>query len=254
MWKSVAQEALSTEAIIALLQEAGAVEASWLAEQPAQWALPVEELGTVAVVAARRGGVVQARVSRVAEGDSFVSRPPPDPNAVAAPPTPRPTREQIAVGNLGSFEELVAAARKLSASDLHIIALRPSMFRIAGEMVPKGETFSAEQVEQLVMPLVPQRLHPVLERDGSCDFALQHPTAGRFRVNVSRQRTGLKACLRVIPPEVPTLASLGLPESLAQAIHHHQGLIVVTGPYGARQDHHAGGAGRPHQLARPPTT
>ncbi len=217
---------------MALLQEAGAVEAAWLSEQPAQWALPVEELGRVAVVAVRRGDVVQVRISRIAETDPFVSRPPADPNAASAAQISAAVKAQPVIGRLGSFEELVAAARKLSASDLHIIALRPPMFRIAGELVPKGDPISAEGAEQLVMPLVPERLVPVLDRDGSCDFALQHPSAGRFRVNVSRHRTGLKACLRVIPPETPTLVSLGLPESLAQATHHHQGLIVVTGPSG----------------------
>ena len=36
------------------------------------------------------------------------------------------------------------------------------------------------------------RLRPVLDKDGSCDFSLDLSHAGRFRVNVSRQRTGYK--------------------------------------------------------------
>jgi pilus retraction protein PilT len=38
--------------------------------------------------------------------------------------------------------------------------------------------------------------------------------------------------MRLIPPKIPTLASLGLPEDIAKATHHHQGLIVLTGPTG----------------------
>jgi twitching motility protein PilT len=59
-----------------------------------------------------------------------------------------------------------------------------------------------------------------------------HPKHGRFRVNVSRQRTGLKASLRLIGFEIPTLESLGLPAAIGNATHHHQGLIVLTGPTG----------------------
>jgi twitching motility protein PilT len=77
-----------------------------------------------------------------------------------------------------------------------------------------------------------QLLSPRLEREGSVDFALEEPGIGRFRVNVGRQRTGLKASLRLIPAEIPTLASLGLPDAIGLASRHHQGFIVITGPTG----------------------
>jgi twitching motility protein PilT len=51
-------------------------------------------------------------------------------------------------------------------------------------------------------------------------------------VNVTRQRTGFKGCFRCIPAGVPTLASLGLPSEIERATHHHQGLVLVTGPTG----------------------
>ncbi len=58
------------------------------------------------------------------------------------------------------------------------------------------------------------------------------PDHGRFRVNVSRQQTGYKACLRLVSKELPTVESLGLPEGIAAGAHHHQGLIIFTGPTG----------------------
>ena len=71
-----------------------------------------------------------------------------------------------------------------------------------------------------------------LAEQGSCDFAYEHKALGRFRINVSRQRTGLKASVRCIAPGVPTLESLGLPPEIERATHHHQGLVLVTGPTG----------------------
>jgi twitching motility protein PilT len=98
--------------------------------------------------------------------------------------------------------------------------------------VPQPEQFDPNTLEQLLLPRVPERMRVVLERDGSCDFALAHPEFGRFRANVGRQRTGLKLTARPIGEHIPSLAELGLPESITGALEHHQGLIVITGPTG----------------------
>jgi twitching motility protein PilT len=127
---------------------------------------------------------------------------------------------------------LLEEARRLRASDLHVIAARPALFRIVGELYPFGEVVPPKVAEDMLMEMVPERLKPVLAKTGSCDFALELPGLGRFRVNVGRQRTGFKGTFRVIAMETPTLASLGLPAEIARACHHHQGLIVVTGPSG----------------------
>jgi twitching motility protein PilT len=127
---------------------------------------------------------------------------------------------------------LLEQARAMLASDLHVVAGRPPLLRIAGELQPQDTPLSPELVERLLLPIIPERLRPVLERDGSVDFALDSEDTGRFRVNVGRQRTGLKGTFRVIPREIPTLESLGLPPDIAKATHHHQGLIVLTGPSG----------------------
>jgi twitching motility protein PilT len=84
----------------------------------------------------------------------------------------------------------------------------------------------------MLIPIVPGRLRSSFERDGSCDFAIALPDLGRFRANVGRQRTGMKATLRLVALELPTLETLGLPDAIGNATHHHQGLIVLTGPTG----------------------
>ena len=130
------------------------------------------------------------------------------------------------------FDRLLAEARQKNASDLHVVATRPSLFRVAGELLPVGPAIDAGEAEEILLATIPARLRSTFERDGSCDFAVAHPKHGRFRVNVSRQRTGLKASLRLIGFEIPTLEKLGLPAAIGNATHHHQGLIVLTGPTG----------------------
>ena len=93
------------------------------------------------------------------------------------------------------------------------VAARPPLARIGGQLVASGDPLDPAFVEAMVLPHVPERLATLLDRDGSCDFALDEAALGRLRVNVSRQRTGLKASMRFIRAEIPDLASLGLPEA-----------------------------------------
>jgi twitching motility protein PilT len=161
---------------------------------------------------------------------------PPPPPAAAVAPSTAPAGRTIAPRARPDFwrdlPALMEEARRVGASDLHVVAGRPALFRVAGELKPEGEVLAAEKVEQWLLSQVPERLRPVLEQDGSCDFALESPAHGRFRVNVCRQRTGLKGSFRLIAREPPTLQSLGLPPELGQATLASQGLILVASPSG----------------------
>lgn len=156
----------------------------------------------------------------------------PPPDEEPAPEVPKGPRIVVRPESAKDIGMLLEDARQVGASDLHVIAGRPPLFRLVGELLPHGDPLPPEVVETMLLPHVPARLRPVLERDGSADFSLDLAQAGRFRVNVSRQRTGYKGCFRLIPRQIPTLTSLGLPTDIAKATHHHQGLIVVTGPSG----------------------
>jgi twitching motility protein PilT len=127
---------------------------------------------------------------------------------------------------------LLEEARRIGASDLHIVSGRPALFRIAGELKPDGEPLPPKKVEQMVLMQVPARLRAELDQEGSCDFVLHSEPHGRFRVNVCRHRTGLKGSFRLLSRELPSLESLGLPLDLALATRQSHGLILVTGPAG----------------------
>lgn len=166
-----------------------------------------------------------------ARGPSTSTEATPSASLPGLPPPPRKVvRVEFKVED--SIDEVLLAARGEGASDLHLVAGRPALFRLAGRLVPRGEVIDADRLAHVLMPRVPARLHSQLERDGSCDFAMSGEKIGRFRVNVTRQRTGLKGSFRIISSEIPTLTSLGLPEAIGNATHHHQGLIVITGPTG----------------------
>jgi twitching motility protein PilT len=252
-FRAVGSAALSSDEILDMLQESGAPDVQALGEKPVQWSVQAPGLGTVVVAAAWRGDVLQARFiiprgvgeappAPTSSSQSTTSPAPVPGGAAVSRPTsaasvvttaPAATLEStLSLESFDSLDALLETARQRLASDLHVISGRPPLLRIAGDLIPVGQPLPPAVVEEMLLTRVPARLQRYLKQDGSCDFALEHPTAGRFRVNVGRQRTGIKGCLRLISREIPTLASLGLPESISKATHHHQGLIVITGPTG----------------------
>jgi twitching motility protein PilT len=198
-----------------------------LSDKPSQHSVTIDNFGTVTCTVMVRGDAAQARFS-------LTKSVPGKPSAPAAAPAPAAVPKVTASASVKwtDLRSLMQEARRLLASDLHVVAGRPALFRIAGDLQPLGDVLDAPTVEKMLLERVPARLRATLDADGSCDFALDEGELGRFRVNVGRQRTGLKGSFRLIGKEIPTLASLQLPEDIAKATHHHQGLIVVTGPSG----------------------
>jgi len=142
-------------------------------------------------------------------------------------------RSDLPVKAPAGLRALLVQAREQAASDVHIMSGEPPRLRCAGRLAAAGPILSDEQACGLVMPLLNERNAKQLEELGYADFACQLEGVGRLRVNVNKQRSGIKGCFRLIMPEPPTLDSLGLPSELRQMLNYHQGLVVVSGPNGA---------------------
>jgi twitching motility protein PilT len=258
------------EVLRALVEANGRAEVALLVKGPRRWRYDHPTLGPLRVSAGYHSSVLQARLKREAAPaaatkaeatqrlvsfeqvdtsstdklpDVEIDLARADGKAVIADDKAQKSAVKAAVveserwENLGNtaeeiFESLLRLSRSRQATDLHILADRSPMLRIGGDMVKVAAPLGAELVEKMLMAQVPERLREELSQHGSCDFALTHFSLGRFRTNVSRQRTGMKLTARPIRDQVATLAELGLPESIAKATHHHQGLILVTGPTG----------------------
>ena len=145
-----------------------------------------------------------------------------------APSIPEKDRPKLDPG--ATLDSLLGMAVSAQASDLHIVAGRPVLLRVATDLMPRTQPVPSDHVERIAKEIVPARLRESFERDGACDFAVEHPTYGRFRVHVAKQRGGYKVGMRVVPRELPTVAALGLPERLAASVNATRGLVLVTSP------------------------
>ncbi len=134
-----------------------------------------------------------------------------------------------------ALRALLEEAARRRASDLHIMVNRPVCARVLSELTPlaAAQPLDAKAVEALLLPLLDERGRLQLERSGYADLAIELPSGARLRTNIARCQGGLRGTFRIARPVPPTLEELGLPKDLAKVIHHHQGLVVISGPSGA---------------------
>ncbi|MEO8275232.1 MAG: type IV pilus twitching motility protein PilT [Thermoanaerobaculia bacterium] len=146
--------------------------------------------------------------------------------------------EQTATGEISvrpgkRIDRILEYAVSQRASDVHILTGERVLMRRDGLLAFAGDApLSLGQIERLVSEVLDARLKERLDRDGQTDFSWTIEGRARFRGNVYRHQHGLAMVLRAIALEVPTLAGLGLPNTLAKLTNHHQGLVLLTGPAG----------------------
>ena len=98
-----------------------------------------------------------------------------------------------------TINDLLAQARKIGASDLHVAAGAEAKCRVHGELRKiTREPLSAADTAELIMPMVPERLRASLDETGEADFSHAIPGNGRFRVNVLKQKGALGTVIRLI--------------------------------------------------------
>jgi len=135
------------------------------------------------------------------------------------------------------LEKMLAAADNIS--DLNFSVGRPPQVEINGKLTPveiKGlRSLSAYHTEIIAMALLEGNTDAArrLIQTGSTDISYAIPGKVRFRVNVFKQRSSVSIVMRVIPTNVPTVESLGLPPALGEISHLKNGIVLLTGPTGS---------------------
>jgi len=120
-----------------------------------------------------------------------------------------------------------------NCSDIHLAVGVPPMLRMHGDLLPiKFRELGAQELEGYVDEIMTQSQKKRFAQGADLDFSYVSEDNGRYRVNLFRKATGVGACFRFIPTEVPSLASLNMPAVLKRICDHHQGMVLVTGSTG----------------------
>ncbi|WP_161878890.1 type IV pilus twitching motility protein PilT [Alkalibacterium sp. MB6] len=132
------------------------------------------------------------------------------------------------------LNQLLIAANYKDASDVHLVAGSPPVFRINGTLTPqKQDKLMPEDIYIMAKAILNDKLWDHLQDKREVDLSYGIAGVSRFRVNIFYQRNALSMAFRVIPREIPSLDSLGLPRQLKELVGKPHGLILVSGPTGS---------------------
>ncbi|MCR5331121.1 MAG: PilT/PilU family type 4a pilus ATPase [Lachnospiraceae bacterium] len=143
---------------------------------------------------------------------------------------------------MNSLDEMLKSAVGKKASDIFFVVGQPICYKIGGQIVRDHDLeydwdrgLSAGTCREWI-----QQLYDTANRDMSQfinsnddDFAVSIPGAGRFRVNVFKQRGTISAVLRAVPFGLPPFESMGIPASILKIADLKKGLVLVTGTAGS---------------------
>ncbi|MCH5343538.1 MAG: PilT/PilU family type 4a pilus ATPase [Acetatifactor sp.] len=134
----------------------------------------------------------------------------------------------------GTLEEILKMAVEADASDVHLTVGASPRMRVRGKLVemdlPRLQPTDTLDVLVGIMEDVQRQQ---FEDRGEYDMALSVSEEIRCRVNAYKQRGNVSLAFRLITPRVPSLESLGAPESVHQLAGLQKGLVLVTGPVGS---------------------
>ena len=133
------------------------------------------------------------------------------------------------------IQELLKKALTSEASDVHLVAGMPPLFRIHTVLEPAQgyPAMPADEIEVFCKGVLGERRFASLADKRDHDFSLQVEGLGRFRVNAHYQRDSLAVAFRAIPNKVPELHELNLPPVITRFVDLPRGLVLVTGQTGS---------------------
>src|SRR5207248_587293 len=154
--------------------------------------------------------------------------------------TGRSAKPRVLPSKLGMsqiLDRVLQAARQLGASDVHLKAGLPPIFRIKGDLrtVRDVPPLTRDVLQTFALGIMNDRQREIYERHWDVDLAYATNDGARYRVNVNvfQQRGAVGMVMRLIPPDVPPFQKLNLPGAVLDLADSERGMVLVTGITGS---------------------
>lgn len=133
-----------------------------------------------------------------------------------------------------NLHQLLKAMLEQGATDLHVTMNSPPMLRLDGRLVPlRTPPFSADDSRTLCYSILSDKQKHRFEENLELDLSFGVKGLARFRANLYMQKGAVAGAFRLIPYEIRTFETLGLPEIVRDLARKPRGLVLVTGPTGS---------------------
>jgi len=132
------------------------------------------------------------------------------------------------------IKKLFALAEKYQASDLHLKAGSPPLFRVDGKIRQlETEPLSPEQVKSMLLSLLSPAMADRFKDANDLDFAYSIAGVGRFRINAFVQRGSVSIAARRVSSRIPDFSELNLESgAMTRIAHLSHGLVIIAGTTG----------------------
>ena len=132
------------------------------------------------------------------------------------------------------FHKILKTAVDGGASDVHIKAGTPVIFRINSQLVSIECPLPTDAwVNSVVDQMVPRHGKIQLEENREVDFSYYVPGVGRFRTNVFQQRGAFCFAMRYVKNTIPEFEQLGLLPIVRKIAEAPRGIVLVAGATGS---------------------
>ena len=131
--------------------------------------------------------------------------------------------------NSENRKKLLEYAKSHDATDIHICAGSPVLFRIGGKLVPiRKERLTVEQSRSLSFELLSEEQKAQLEEELDIDLMWADGDA-RYRINIGYFNGSVGATIRILAGQPKTPEELMLPDMVEHLTHRKKGLVLITG-------------------------
>lgn len=128
-----------------------------------------------------------------------------------------------------SRKQLLEHAKARQATDIHICAGAPILFRVGGQLLPvTEEKLTAKQSREISLELLTEEQKIKFETNLDYDLMLVDES-GRYRINIGYFNGEIGTTIRILPTKPKTIKELFLPDIVKDLTHRTKGLVLITG-------------------------
>lgn len=129
---------------------------------------------------------------------------------------------------------LMNACVEQEASDLHLSADLPPVYRVHGRMLRNDEpALTAADVQGMAYSLLSKAAQAQFESELTLDFGYTSDEGYRFRINLYREQGRCALAIRYLDSRLKTTRDLGLPPQMDYLAKLKSGLVLVCGATGS---------------------
>jgi len=128
-----------------------------------------------------------------------------------------------------SRRQLLEHAKAQQATDIHVCAGAPIMFRVGGRLVPiTKEKLTPAQSREISLELLNDEQKARFEENLDYDLMLADGV-GRYRINIGYFNGEVGSTIRILPTRPRTIEELILPDTVKKLAQKTKGLVLITG-------------------------